>query len=85
MLVLTACDVCSRMYERLGYQWASALLGFLILIMVPLPFVFAKYGARIRAASKFTNAPSRGDVQPAATAGARQGAEAGQRGSEADG
>lgn len=52
------------MYERLGYQWASALLGFLILIMVPLPFVFSKYGARIRASSTFTQ--PRQTIQPRA-------------------
>ncbi|KAF8453284.1 major facilitator superfamily domain-containing protein [Kalaharituber pfeilii] len=45
----------AQMYERLGYQWASGLLAFLILIMTPLPFLFAKYGAEIRASSRFTH------------------------------
>jgi len=58
-------SVCfsSRMYDKLGYQWATALLGFLILFMVPLPFLFEKYGARIRASSKFTN-PHSEQTQP---------------------
>lgn len=42
----------TQMYDRLGTQWASSLLGFLALLMVPIPFVLYKFGARIRAWSK---------------------------------
>ncbi|EXJ88124.1 hypothetical protein A1O1_05052 [Capronia coronata CBS 617.96] len=42
-----------QMYEVLGYQWASSLLGFLGLACLPLPFLFFKYGRRIRARSRF--------------------------------
>ncbi|KAG4411237.1 hypothetical protein IFR04_015629 [Cadophora malorum] len=41
-----------RMYSNLGVAWASSLLGFLSLAMVPVPVVFWYYGARIRAWSK---------------------------------
>lgn len=41
------------MYHRLGVAWATSLLGFLSLSMVPIPVVFYFYGARIRALSKF--------------------------------
>ncbi|PGH19699.1 hypothetical protein AJ80_03854 [Polytolypa hystricis UAMH7299] len=41
------------MYARLGIGWATSLLGFIGLIMVAIPFVFAKYGERIRASSPF--------------------------------
>lgn len=41
------------MYQRLGVQWASALLGFLCLALVPAPFLFYKYGKAIRAKSRF--------------------------------
>ncbi|KAI9364197.1 major facilitator superfamily domain-containing protein [Pilaira anomala] len=41
-----------QMYHRLNNQWASTLLAFIALAIVPIPFVFYKYGARIRAASK---------------------------------
>ena len=41
------------MYEKLGVAWASSLLGFLSLGMSIVPFVFIKYGDRIRANSKF--------------------------------
>ncbi|KAI9736545.1 MAG: hypothetical protein M1818_006056 [Claussenomyces sp. TS43310] len=41
-----------QMYKKLGFQWASSLLGFLMLAMVPFPFLFFKYGKGIRARSK---------------------------------
>lgn len=41
------------MYAKLGVAWASSLLGFLSLGMTIIPFAFVKYGARIRANSKF--------------------------------
>ncbi|KAK0545401.1 hypothetical protein OC846_005691 [Tilletia horrida] len=41
------------MYEKLGYQWASTLLG-LVAILVTIPaYVFYVYGHRIRLASPF--------------------------------
>ena len=43
------------MYERLGVAWAGSLLGFLSLAMTVIPFVFIRYGDRIRANSKFCN------------------------------
>lgn len=42
-----------QMYERLGYQWATGLLAFLTLAMLPFPYLFFKYGKRIRAKSRF--------------------------------
>ena len=46
--------LCSRqMYERLGTAWATSLLGFLAVSMTPLPWVFYRYGPRIRALSKY--------------------------------
>ncbi|KAK3316140.1 major facilitator superfamily domain-containing protein [Apodospora peruviana] len=42
-----------QMYERLGYQWATALLGFLTLAMLPFPYIFFVFGKRIRARSRF--------------------------------
>jgi hypothetical protein len=41
-------------YHKLGVPWASSLLGFLAVAMVPIPFLFLKYGAAIRAKSRFT-------------------------------
>ncbi|KAJ0160849.1 putative drug/proton antiporter YHK8 [Colletotrichum tanaceti] len=43
----------TQMYTKLGYSWASSLLAFLTLAMVPFPFVFFKYGKKIRGRSRF--------------------------------
>lgn len=42
-----------RMYSRLGNNWACTLLGLLNLAVAIIPFVFIRYGDRIRANSKF--------------------------------
>ncbi len=42
-----------QMYNRLGYQWASTLLAFLLLAMAPFPYIFFKYGKRIRKKSRY--------------------------------
>ncbi|RFU27478.1 hypothetical protein B7463_g8861, partial [Scytalidium lignicola] len=36
------------MFDRLGLGWGSSLLGFLALAMTPIPWVFWKFGERIR-------------------------------------
>ncbi|KAH8815498.1 putative MFS multidrug transporter [Xylogone sp. PMI_703] len=43
----------TAMYHRLGVNWASSLLGFLGLALVPVPIVFYIYGPKIRSMSKF--------------------------------
>ena len=42
----------TQMYERLGVNWASSLLAFLAIGMIPIPVVFYIYGAKIRSWSK---------------------------------
>ncbi|KAI0475288.1 major facilitator superfamily domain-containing protein [Xylariaceae sp. FL0804] len=42
-----------QMYARLGYQWASSLLGFISLACCGIPFLFWRYGARIRRRSRY--------------------------------
>ncbi|KAJ5378242.1 Major facilitator superfamily domain general substrate transporter [Penicillium cataractarum] len=42
------------MYDTLGVAWATSLLGFLSVAMIPIPFVFYFYGPRIRALSRYT-------------------------------
>lgn len=39
---------------RLGSVGAGCLLGGLLVLCIPLPFVFFRYGERIRARSKFS-------------------------------
>ncbi len=36
------------MYASLGPNWAGTLLGLLEVVIVPIPFVFYKYGHKIR-------------------------------------
>lgn len=43
-----------QMYHKLGVDWASSLLGFLTIAMIPIPILFYFYGAKIRAMSKYT-------------------------------
>lgn len=42
----------SYMYKGLGVAWASSVLGFVSMAMIPIPVIFYKYGPRIRALSK---------------------------------
>ena len=41
------------MYHNLGIHWASTIPAFLSLACVPFPFLFYKYGAKIRSKCKF--------------------------------
>ena len=43
------------MYRSLTPQWAGTLLGGLEVCMIPIPFLFYKYGHRIRMKSKLIN------------------------------
>lgn len=42
----------TQMYETLTPRWASSLLGFVALVMVPIPFLLYRFGPKIRAMSK---------------------------------
>ncbi|KAK8088460.1 polyamine transporter [Apiospora hydei] len=41
----------NQMYRKLGNEWASSLLGFLALLLVPIPFVLFYRGESIRSKS----------------------------------
>ncbi|KAI1809971.1 major facilitator superfamily transporter [Poronia punctata] len=41
------------MYEQLGIHWGSSIPAFLSLAFLPFPFLFMKYGARIRARCRY--------------------------------
>jgi multidrug resistance protein len=43
-----------QMFEALTYKWGNTLFGLVAVILLPIPFVFFFYGARIRACSKFS-------------------------------
>ncbi|PYH45629.1 MFS transporter [Aspergillus saccharolyticus JOP 1030-1] len=44
----------TQMYDKLGVDWASSLLGFITLAMIPIPILFFFYGKKLRAMSKFS-------------------------------
>lgn len=44
----------TQMYEKLGNQWASSVPAFLVLACVPFPFLFHKYGSKIRSKCKYS-------------------------------
>ncbi|KIM93298.1 hypothetical protein OIDMADRAFT_173323 [Oidiodendron maius Zn] len=44
----------TAMYDKLGVNWATSLLGFLSIVMIPAPVLFFIYGERIRKMSKFS-------------------------------
>jgi DHA1 family multidrug resistance protein-like MFS transporter len=44
----------SAMFHNLGVKWATSLLGFLCVAMIPAPVLFFIYGAKIRSMSKFS-------------------------------
>ena len=39
------------MFINEGYQWAGSILGFLSLLLIPIPFVLSKYGRALRVRS----------------------------------
>lgn len=41
-----------QMYNRLNARWATTILAFIALAMVPIPFILIKYGAKIRGMSR---------------------------------
>ncbi|CAI7655545.1 unnamed protein product [Penicillium viridicatum] len=45
-----------QMYTRLGAGWASSLLGFIAVALLPVPWVLFKGGKRLRALSKYETA-----------------------------
>ncbi|KAL4877097.1 efflux pump antibiotic resistance protein [Aspergillus karnatakaensis] len=45
-----------QMYETLGYHWATSLVAFLTVVMLPFPYIFYRCGGRIRARSRFAAA-----------------------------
>jgi MFS transporter, DHA1 family, multidrug resistance protein len=42
----------SYMYDAMHLQWTNTLLGCVAAVMVPIPILFYKFGARIRQKSK---------------------------------
>ncbi|KIH94701.1 MFS transporter, DHA1 family, multidrug resistance protein [Sporothrix brasiliensis 5110] len=56
------------MFNGLGIQWASTLLGSVGAVLIPIPVVFLIYGHRIRKHSRFAPTPPPHAAAPAAAA-----------------
>ena len=46
-----------HMYKSLGTAWATSVLGFLCVLAIPAPFLFYKYGRKLRQMSRFAPMP----------------------------
>lgn len=44
-----------QMYEALGVGWATSLLGFISLTLMPIPFVLSRYGPLLRRKSNYSS------------------------------
>lgn len=44
-----------HLFENLGPNWGGTLLGLIMLSMLPIPFIFYKYGERIREKNPYAN------------------------------
>lgn len=42
-----------QMYNGIGVGWAGSVFGFVAVLMMPLPWVFFKYGKALRARSSY--------------------------------
>ncbi|KAK0743295.1 major facilitator superfamily domain-containing protein [Schizothecium vesticola] len=42
-----------QLYEGLGFQWATGLLAFVTFAMLPFPYLFFRYGKRLRSRSRY--------------------------------
>lgn len=42
-----------QMYVAMGIHWATTFLAFLSMVLIPLPFIFYKYGKALRARSPY--------------------------------
>ncbi|KAF2169124.1 hypothetical protein M409DRAFT_52412 [Zasmidium cellare ATCC 36951] len=43
-----------QMYEAMGIGWATSLLGFICVLLLPIPYVFYKFGPGIRKSSRYS-------------------------------
>ncbi|THC90346.1 hypothetical protein EYZ11_010188 [Aspergillus tanneri] len=44
------------MFRKLGVDWASSVLGFVGIVLIPIPYLFYIFGKRIRARGKWSRA-----------------------------
>ncbi|KAK9454671.1 major facilitator superfamily domain-containing protein [Dipodascopsis uninucleata] len=42
------------MFNNLGVNWGASLVGFIAVAMIPIPFIFSRYGAAIRSRNPYS-------------------------------
>lgn len=42
-----------QMYNGMGFQWASSLLGFITVVLLPVPWLLYVFGEKIRGRSGY--------------------------------
>ncbi|KAK9469709.1 major facilitator superfamily domain-containing protein [Lipomyces arxii] len=43
------------MFQRIGVPWGASIIGFVAIVMIPIPFFFYAYGERIRARNPYSD------------------------------
>ncbi|KAI5305911.1 hypothetical protein KEM56_002890 [Ascosphaera pollenicola] len=61
-----------KMYTNLGIGWASSLLGFIVVAMLPIPYILKRYAGAVRAISPFYKSLVAKDAEAAKEAESRQ-------------
>lgn len=47
-----------RMYRSLGIPWSTSVLAFLCVLLIPAPFLFYRYGRKLRQISRYAPTPA---------------------------
>ena len=50
-----------QMMDKIGFDWSCSLIGFISLVLVPVPWVFYKYGPALRARSQYVRTAAETD------------------------
>lgn len=65
-----------QMFEGMGIEWASTLLGCVAIVLAPIPFVFYYYGQKIREKSAYAPThlmkPAAGETESEDAAGEKE-------------
>lgn len=48
-------NIICPVYTRLTYKWATSLLGFISVALIPIPWILFTWGARVRKWSRLAS------------------------------
>lgn len=52
-----------QMFSRLHVKWATTLLGSFSVLLIPVPFIFYKFGPSIRKKAKYSSQSTKADIE----------------------